>query len=195
MTGICLIGILLGGSGRNYVGNNGPEYMKECLETILARARRDGFRHYRQALRDESAIYSRSIPDLLEWMFPSGNAAIETARVNPGDATATRGLCKALYRNWRSAKAMPRHFATRRMRIANLRRLFACECALYLHQRTEPRRVDAPQRSPGAGEWLNEICRKIEMRGVSAISCSGDPQDRSTVPRSPARPRRRLRLP
>ena len=187
--------ILFGYSEINRGRNIGPANMKECLETILARARRDGYRHYRQALRDESATYSRSIPDLLEWMFPSGSAAIETARENPCDAAATRGLCKALYRNWKSAQAMPRYFATRRMRIANLRRLFACECTLYLRQRTEPRRVGAPQRAPGAGEWLNEICRKIETRGVSAISCSGDPQDRSTVPRSPARPRRRLRLP
>lgn len=47
----------------------------------------------------------------------------------------TRVLCRRLYRDLQDARALPRFFRRRAMRIDTLRDLYAGECRLYVNQR------------------------------------------------------------
>lgn len=136
--------------------------MEDRLDAIFARARLDGIASRRLARRRAAETYRRDFAMLLEWGGAASRAAVETAAQRPGDPPATRALCRALYRDLNAAMRLPRHAATRFMRIEVLRRLFTCECALYIRQREA---ADAPAAQPLAtGEWLNEICRRIGSR-------------------------------
>lgn len=133
--------------------------MGDPLDAIFARARGDGIASRHRARRRAAETYLRDFAMLLEWTGAGSRDAVESAAQRPGDAPATRALCRALYRDLRIARRSPRHAATRFMRIDALRRLFTCECALYLRQR-----VAADALALTTGEWLNDICRRIGSR-------------------------------
>jgi len=62
------------------------------------------------------------------------------AEIYPECPAATRALCRRLYRDLLDARAMPRFYRRRAMRIDCLRDLFSGECRLYADQRA---RADA----------------------------------------------------
>lgn len=133
--------------------------MEDRLDAIFARARRNGIASRRRARRRAAETYRRDSAMLLEWGGAAIRAAVEAAAPRPGDPLATRALCRALYRDLNAAMRLPRHAATRFMRVEVLRLLFTCECALYLRQREA-----ADARPLTTGEWLNDICRRIGSR-------------------------------
>lgn len=136
--------------------------MEDRLDAIFDRARRDGIASRRLARRRAAETYWRDSAMLLEWGGAASRAAVEAAAQRPGDPLATRALCRALYRDLEAAMRLPRHAATRFLRIEVLRRLFTCECALYLRQREAG---GAPAAQPlTTGEWLNDVCRRIGSR-------------------------------
>ncbi len=136
--------------------------MADPLDAIFARARRDGIASRRMARRRAAETYWRDCAMLLEWGDVASRAAVEAAAQRPGDPLATRILCRALYRDLEAARRLPRHAATRFMRIEVLRRLFTCECALYLRQREAADALAAQPLTTAA--WLNDICRRIGSR-------------------------------
>ncbi len=92
-------------------------------------------RHARRAgLRRRADCYVRDSRTLMYWTFPGSHGAVMAALNSPHDPDATRALCRALHRDWKTARALPHHIAGRRMRVDELRRLFACECMLYRRQ-------------------------------------------------------------
>ena len=121
-----------------------------CLQ-IAADARRDR----RVLLRAWTANYERKAGDLFHWTSPETRDAIRHAIENPASLAATKALCKAAYRDWRAAFALPRWYRIRQMTIDNRRLLFACECELYRQQRNRYR------RAPGTDAWLNETCNQL----------------------------------
>ena len=104
------------------------------LQNIFDDAARAGNRTRRATLRRRADRYVRSSAHLRDWTFPHSHGAVAAALAAPHDPAASRALCKALYRDWKVAQALPRHFAGRQMRIAELRLLLACECTLYRRQ-------------------------------------------------------------
>lgn len=103
-------------------------------EQILDRAAEAGRQSRRATLRRQAERYMRSASPLQDWVFPASRAVVGAALATPHNPAATRMLCRALYRDWRAAEALPRHFTGRQMRIDALRSLFACECMLYRRQ-------------------------------------------------------------
>lgn len=103
----------------------------------LAAARRD---HDRQCRRHFAATYRRDIRTLLAWTFPPSRPAVTMAELYPECTATTRLLCRRLYRDLVDARAMPRFYRRRAMRIDCLRKLFSAECRLYADQRA---RADA----------------------------------------------------
>ena len=92
-------------------------------------------RHARRAqLRRRADRYIRDGRTLAYWTFPGSSDAVMAALKSQHDPAATRALCRALLRDWKAARALPRHIAGRHMRIDELRVLFACECVLYRRQ-------------------------------------------------------------
>ena len=92
-------------------------------------------RHARRAqLRRRADRYIRDGRTLAYWTFPGSRGAVMAALKSPHDPAATRAVCRALYRDWRAARALPRHLAGRAMCVDELRILFACECRLYRRQ-------------------------------------------------------------
>ena len=57
------------------------------------------------------------------------------AEFQPESPVVTRVLCRRLYRDLQDARALPRFFRRRAMRIDTLRDLYAGECRLYVNQR------------------------------------------------------------
>jgi len=55
--------------------------------------------------------------------------------IHPESPPVTRALCRRLYRDIQDARALPRFFRRRAMRIDALRDLYAGECRLYADQR------------------------------------------------------------
>lgn len=130
---------------------------KHSLETIFAEIRDAGNHSRRLSLRRHAETYRRGAATLLYWTFPANRAAVIRAIADPEDPAVTRTLCRALWRDFLTAKALPRYLAGRPLRISALRMLFACECTLYLRQRK-------PARPLTTGEWLTGVCREIEAR-------------------------------
>lgn len=108
--------------------------MGEKRQQILERAAESGRQARRAALRRRAVQYVRSASLLEHWTFPPSGPPIERALAAPHDPAATRALCRALYCDWRTARALPRHFTGRQMRVEALRELLACECMLYRRQ-------------------------------------------------------------
>lgn len=104
------------------------------LNEILAETAAAGRRARRARLRRRAETYLRDGRALLYWTFPRSRAAVDAALGAPHDPAATRALCRALLRDWKAARALPRHIAGRGMRADELRCLFACECRLYWRQ-------------------------------------------------------------
>lgn len=103
-------------------------------QRILERAAESGRQARRAALRRQADRYVRNAMQLRHWTFPPSRPAIEAALAAPHDAAATRALCRTLYRDWRTARALPRYLTGRHLRIDALRELLACECILYRRQ-------------------------------------------------------------
>ena len=98
----------------------------------LAAAHRD----YERARRRRFATtYRRDIRVLLSWTFPASRAAVTMAEIHPESPPITHILCRRLYRDLQDARALPRFFRRRAMRIHTLRDLYAGECRLYADQR------------------------------------------------------------
>lgn len=135
------------------------------LDPILAELRDAARLSRRSSLRRHAESYRRCGRALLYWCFPAGRSAVHAALAAPDEAAATRHLCRALWRDLRTAQALPRYLSGRAERIRSLRLLFAGECALYNDQR---------RAAPATG-------RASRRRGCRA--------GWSTAPRS--RPRRR----
>jgi hypothetical protein len=57
------------------------------------------------------------------------------SEILPESRPVTRALCRRLYRDLQDARALPRFFRRRAMRIDTLRDLYAGECRLYADQR------------------------------------------------------------
>lgn len=154
----------------------------QSLETIFADIRDAGIRSSRKRLRRHAKIYQRNAATLLYWTFPGSRAAIVRAIGDPDSPTATRVLCRALWRDLEAAKALPRYLAGRPLRISALRMLFAGECAHYLRQRDRVRdRLEAPALT--TGEWLTDICRAVEAGPLTRAA------GKKTPPRTDNRPR------
>jgi hypothetical protein len=98
----------------------------------LANARRD---HERARRRRFAAAYRRDIRVLLAWTFPASRDAVTMSEILPESRPVTRALCRRLYRDLQDARALPRFFRRRAMRIDTLRDLYAGECRLYADQR------------------------------------------------------------
>lgn len=108
--------------------------MGKNLQDIFEEIAAAGRKARRAGLRGRAEDYVRNGRHLLYWTFPGSRAAVTAALRAPHDPAATRTLCRALYRDWRTAQALPRYIAGRSMRIDELRILFACECRLYRRQ-------------------------------------------------------------
>lgn len=108
---------------------------RTCRE--LAAARRDHERHRRRRF---AAAYRRDVRILLAWTFPASREAVTMSEIYPECPATTRALCRRLYRDLLDARAMPRFYRRRAMRIDSLRDLFSGECRLYADQRA---RADA----------------------------------------------------
>ena len=104
------------------------------LQDILDETAAAGRRAFRARLRRRAEAYVRDGRILAYWTFPGSRGAVTDALNAPHDPAATRALCRALYRDWKTAYALPRHIAGRHMRIEELRLLFACECRLHRRQ-------------------------------------------------------------
>lgn len=138
---------------------------RDPLEPILAELRDAARRSRRASLRRQANSYLRDGRILLYWCLPPSRAAVQAALADPGDAAVTRRLCRALWRDLRSAEALPRYLSGRAMRIGSLRLLFAGECALLLRQRSATgvaKPPAGPERAPTTGDWLTGLCRAIE---------------------------------
>lgn len=98
----------------------------------LAAARRD---YDRDRRRRFAAAYRRDIRVLLAWTFPASREAVTMAEIQPANPAITRALCRRLYRDLLDARALPRFFRRRAIRIDTLRDLFAGECRRYANQR------------------------------------------------------------
>jgi hypothetical protein len=72
---------------------------------------------------------------LLAWTFPDSRDAVTMAEIHPESPPVTRALCRRLYRDLQDARALPRFFRRRAMRIDILRDLHTGECRLYINQR------------------------------------------------------------
>ena len=104
------------------------------LQDILDETAATGRRARRAQLRRQADRYVRDGRTLASWTFPGSRAAVMAALTSPHDPAASRALCRALYRDWTAARGLPRHLAGRRLRVDELRVLFACECMLYRRQ-------------------------------------------------------------
>ena len=98
----------------------------------LAADRSDYERAHRRRF---AAAYRRDIRVLLAWTFPASRAAVTMTEMYPESPPVTRTLCRRLYRDLKDARALPRFFRRRAMRIDTLRDLYAGECRLYADQR------------------------------------------------------------
>lgn len=107
----------------------GAKFQQLLDETAAA-----GRQAHRDSLRRRADRYVRDGRPLAHWTFLDSREAVTAALRSPHDPATTRELCRALYRDWRTARALPRHFAGRYMRIEELRLLLACECTLYRRQ-------------------------------------------------------------
>ena len=93
-------------------------------------------RDYDRARRRRFAsAYRRDVRVLLVWTFPASRAAVTMAEIHPESPPITRALCRCLYRDLQDARALPRFFRRRALRISTLRDLYAGECRLYADQR------------------------------------------------------------
>lgn len=108
--------------------------MDPTLQQILDETAAAGRDARRAALRRRAERYRRDRRALRYWTFPAGRRSVDAALAAPHDAAATRALCRALYRDWQTARTLPPHLPGREMRIRELRLLFACECRLYRRQ-------------------------------------------------------------
>ena len=91
--------------------------------------------HTRDMLRRKAAIYRRDAKVLLVWTFPESRLPILLGERYPNRPDVTRAICHRLYRDLQDARAMPKFFRRRHVRIEVLRELFAYECHLYRQQR------------------------------------------------------------
>ena len=97
----------------------------------LANGRRD----YERARRRRFAeAYRRDIRVLLAWTFPASRDTVTLAEIHPESPPITRELCHRLYRDLQDARALPRFFRRRQIRITTLRDLLSAECRLYANQ-------------------------------------------------------------
>ncbi len=130
--------------------------MGEHFRNILEEAAKAGRSSRRAALRRRADGYIRDARHLYNWTLPASRPAVVAALRSPHDPAATRALCRALYRDWRCARALPGYLVGRRMRIAELRCLFACECRLYRRQTAS---IDAQH---GISSYLRHLASAAE---------------------------------
>lgn len=126
------------------------------LQNILDETAEAGNQARRAALRRRAARYVRDGRRLVYWTFPGSRAAAMAALQAPHDPAVTRALCRALYRDWKTATALPRHIVGRAPRIDELRVLLACECRLY---RLQAASVDAQN---GMASFLHALAEPAE---------------------------------
>lgn len=154
---------------------------KQPLETIFADIREAGNLHRRSSLRRHADIYRRNAGTLLYWTFPASRAAVVRSVADPDNPAVTKALCRALWRDLRTAKALPRYLAGRALRLSALRMLFGSECTLYLRQRNSI--GGGPDTAAlTVGEWLNGVCRAVESGATARVV-------RNIPPRANRRPR------
>jgi hypothetical protein len=104
------------------------------LQDILDETAAAGRQARRARLRRRADRYVRDGRTLVYWTFAGTRSAVTDALNAPHDPAATRALCRALYRDLKTARALPRRIVGRHMRIEELRLLLACECVLYRQQ-------------------------------------------------------------
>lgn len=135
---------------------------ENTLEDILAAVRDAARNSGRRSLRRHARAYRRDARALFAACFPASRPAVLTALAAPGDASATRRLCRALWRDLQCARALPRYLTGRPLRIAALRLLFAGECTRYLRQRDAAAAMPSARPPLTTGDWLSGLCRAIE---------------------------------
>lgn len=101
--------------------------MQAYIDSARQRSREDMRRKALHYTRDKRALYS--------WTYVSSDAVVFRAVHRPYDPDATKSLCKVLWADLQTARAMPKFYQSRAMRIRCLREMFAGECAAYLRLR------------------------------------------------------------
>ena len=86
----------------------------------------------REHIRRKALHYMRDKRALYRWTHPGSDAVVFRAVHRPYDRDATKSLCRALWADLQTARAMPKFYQSRAMRIRCLREMFAGECAAYL---------------------------------------------------------------
>ena len=89
----------------------------------------------RQRIRHTALHYMRDKRALYRWTYASSDAVVFRAVHRPYDRDATKSLCRALWADLQTARAMPKFYQSRAMRVRCLREMFAGECAAYLRLR------------------------------------------------------------
>ena len=89
----------------------------------------------REDVRYKALHYTRDKRTLYRWTYPGSDAVVFRAVHRPYDRDATKSLCRALWSDLQTARAMPKFYQSRAMRIRCLREMFAGECAAYLRLR------------------------------------------------------------
>lgn len=152
---------------------------RDPLEPILAKLRDASRLSRRNTLRRHAQAYRRDGRILLYWCFPPSRPAARAALADPECAEATRQLCRALWRDLRTARALPRYLTGRGQRIDSLRLLFAGECMLYRRQRAaRTARPDLAARPLTTGEWLTDLCRRLESPAAVVTAAKREPRPR-----------------
>lgn len=105
----------------------------------------------RKSRRRFAERYVRSAEHLLYWTFPASREVVMNAINRPHNPDVTWLLCRYIYRDIQTAKALPEYLTGRQNRIDELRRIFTAECWVYFQQRA---RSDGQQRM---NEFLNGL--------------------------------------
>lgn len=105
------------------------------IERACARLAADRRSWDRERRRRLATRYRRHVPTLLFWTFPESRDAVTAAAARPEQPAATRALCRRLWRDLGTARALPRFYRRREPRIEALRDLYTAECHLYSQQR------------------------------------------------------------
>ena len=106
-----------------------------ALQAVLDAMPAERRAHDRDMLRRKAAKYERQPRDLYRWTFPPTRGAVFNAVHRPDDPAATKKLCRAIWADLQTARAMPSFFQRKAVRISVLRELFACECETYRNQK------------------------------------------------------------
>lgn len=105
-----------------------------AMQDYLAAAPADYRAHERHVLRRKASTYERKPMDLFRWTYPGTRQAVRLVVACPQEPEATRALCRAIYADLQTARAMPDFYQRKAARVRVLRELFACECWRYRRQ-------------------------------------------------------------